>query len=320
MKTIGVLTSGGDAPGMNACVAAIAESAEQRGIQVRGIFLGFLGLLQNNCIPIGSEIAGLARRGGSFLGTSRNESVNLDQLGSEIGRIFDTCGLDGLIVLGGGGSLRALTKLATLGAPVVGIPCTIDNDVACTDYCLGFDSAANRVLRAIDEILDTAESLSDRVFLVETMGGNTGHLALATAYASSADAVFIPEQPIDIKGVSSRIRAKMDAGGTHGLIVLCEDQGTFEIQQKLEAAIGKKVRLTVLGHIQRGGNPTFLDRRFAREFGEAAVELIASAQHGQMIAYSGEKVHPIPLTEDLALAKPIDVAKYRAVNMLDRRQ
>lgn len=316
MKTIGVLTSGGDAPGMNACIAAIAQSAEARNLHVRGIFLGFSGLAEHNCIPVGGEIAGLARRGGSFLGTSRNETIQQAIKGEDYHHLFEACGIDGLIVLGGGGSLRALAGFAATGAPVIGIPCSIDNDISCTDYCIGFDSAVNRALRAIDEILDTAESLSDRVFLVETMGGNTGHIALATAYAAGADAVFIPEQPMPIERVCLRIRANMDAGGTHGLVVLCEDQSTFEIQHKLEAAIGKKVRLTVLGHIQRGGNPTFLDRRFAREFGEAAVDLIASGQSSKMIAYSNETVHAVPLTEELAAAKPIDLIKYRTINRL----
>ena len=316
MKTIGVLTSGGDAPGMNACIAAIAESAEAQGLQVRGIFLGFLGLAEHNCIPVGSEIAGLARRGGSFLGTSRNETIEQAIKDEDYQHLFEACGIDGLIVLGGGGSLRALARFAAAGAPVIGIPCSIDNDISCTDYCIGFDSAVNRALRAIDEILDTAESLSDRVFLIETMGGNTGHIALATAYATGADAVFIPELPINIEHAAVRIRAKMDAGGTHGLIVLSEDQGTFEIQQKLEDAIDKKVRLTVLGHIQRGGNPTFLDRRFAREFGEAALELIASGQSSKLIARSNETVTAVELTEELAAPKPIDIAKYLAVNRL----
>ena len=316
MKTLGVLTSGGDAPGMNACIAAIAGSAEKCGLQVRGIFLGFLGLIQNNCIPIGSEIAGLARRGGSFLGTSRNENVEKALEQTDYRRLFEACGIEGLIMLGGGGSQRALAMLAAQGVPAIGIPCSIDNDVPCTDYCIGFDSAVNRALRAIDEILDTAESLSDRVFLIETMGGTTGHIALATAYSSGADAVFIPEQPIDIPGVSTRIRAKMDSGGTHGLVVLCEDQGTFKIQEKLEAAIGKKVRLTVLGHIQRGGNPTYLDRRFAREFGETALELIVSGHTGQMVAYAEEQVVSVPLDEGLACPKPIDLAKYRKINRL----
>lgn len=314
MKTIGVLTSGGDAPGMNACIAAIAECAQQRGAKVRGVFLGFKGLLEGNDIPIGDEIGGLARRGGSFLGTSRNGDVERGLREHGFGPLFEACGIEGLIVLGGGGSLGAAAKLAEAGASIIGIPCTIDNDVPGTEYCIGFDSAVNRALRAVDEILDTAESLSDRVFLVETMGGPTGHVALATAYATGADAVFLPEQPIDLDGAASRIRAKMDSGATHGLVIVTEDMGTNEIAERLEAGVRRKVRLTVLGHIQRGGNPTFLDRKIARQFGEAAVELMLSGEVGRMITYSCEAVHSIPLAEAAGKSKAIDLAKYLAVN------
>lgn len=314
MKTIGVLTSGGDAPGMNACIAAIANCAERRGALVRGIFRGFVGLLEGNHLPIGAEIDGLARRGGSFLGTSRNGDVKrgLEEHGFE--RFFELCGIEGLIVLGGGGSLEAAARMSAAGARIVGIPCTIDNDVPGTDYCLGFDSAVNRALRSVDEILDTAESLSDRVFLVETMGGNTGHIALAAAFSAGADAVFIPEQPADIDGAAERIKAKMDAGGTHGLVVACEDMGTDEIAQRLQTGVGRKVRLTVLGHIQRGGNPTFRDRKTARQFGETAVQLILSGETGRMVSYSGEQAGSIPLADIVGKSREIDLSKYRLVN------
>lgn len=314
MKTIGVLTSGGDAPGMNACIAAIAENAEKRGARVRGVFRGFVGLLEGNYLPIGAEIGGLARRGGSFLGTSRNGDVEKALRETGIERLFSSCAIEGLIVLGGGGSLGAAARLAEAGARVVGIPCTIDNDVPGTDYCIGFDSAVNRALRAVDEILDTAESLSDRVFLVETMGGQTGHIALATAYSADADAVLIPEQPLDIEGAALRIKTKMDSGATHGLVVTCEDMGTAEIAERLQAGVQRKVRLTVLGHIQRGGNPTFLDRKIARQFGEAGVELMLSGETGQMLTYSREEVTSIPLSTTIDKAKAIDLDKYRAVN------
>ena len=166
MKTIGVLTSGGDAPGMNACIAAIAECADSRDVRVRGIFRGFVGLLEGNYLPIASEVRGLARRGGSFLGTSRNGDAEkaLQQRGHQ--PLFEACGIDALIVLGGGGSLEAAARVAEQGARIIGIPCTIDNDIYGAGYCLGFDSAVNKALRAIDEIMDTAESLSERVFVV----------------------------------------------------------------------------------------------------------------------------------------------------------
>lgn len=317
MKTIGVLTSGGDAPGMNACIAAVADSAQRRGVHVRGVFRGFVGLLEGNNLPLGDEIDGLARRGGSFLGTSRNGDVKkgLETRGHE--RLFESCGIEGLIVLGGGGSLEAAARMADAGARVIGVPCTIDNDVPGTDYCIGFDSALNRALRSVDEILDTAESLSDRVFLVETMGGNTGHLALGTAFAAGADAVFIPEEPIDICSAAQRIRAKMDAGGTHGMVITCEDMGTDEIAAKLEEGTGRRVRVTVLGHIQRGGNPSALDRTMARLFGESAVEMILAGETGQMVGYSNEHTYSMALADVVGKSRAIDLVKYRALNALN---
>ena len=314
MKTIGVLTSGGDAPGMNACIATIAERADGRDVRVRGIFRGFVGLLEGNYLPIAGEVSGLARRGGSFLGTSRDGDVEkaLKQRGHQ--ELFEACCIDALIVLGGGGSLGAAASLSEAGARIIGIPCTIDNDVPFTSYCIGFDSAVNRALRAVDEILDTAESLSDRVFLVETMGGQTGHIALATAYSTDADAVFINEQPIDIDGAALRIKNKMDNGATHGLAIVCEDMGTAEIAEKLQTGVGRKVRLTVLGHIQRGGNPTFLDRQIARQFGETAVEMVLSGESGKMLTYAGGDISSIPLTDTIGKSKPIDAYKLKAVN------
>lgn len=314
MKTIGLLTSGGDAPGMNACIAAAVEAAEKRGIRVRGIIAGFRGLLETNSIPIGTELAGLARRGGSFLGTSRNGNLEKELAEQGIASAMSRCCVDGLVVLGGGGSLGAAARIAADGAPVVGVPCTIDNDVQGTDYCLGFDSAVNKALRAADEILDTAESLSERIFIIETLGGKTGHIAVAAAYAAGADAVFVHEIQPDIEGAARKIKTKMDAGGTHGLVFLCENLGTSEIAAKLESIAGRRVRITVLGHTQRGGNPTYLDRALAREFGELAVETLVTGDYGKMVAYKAGDVTTIHLSEAVSKTKELDIAKYKAVN------
>ena len=314
MKTIGLLTSGGDAPGMNACIATTAGCAENRGVKVQGILGGFRGLLQANCIPIGSELAGLARRGGSFLGTSRNGNLEkeVEQVGTA--SALERCRVEGLIVLGGGGSLAAAARLAENGAPVVGVPCTIDNDISGTDYSLGFDSAVNKALRAADEIMDTAESLSERIFMIETLGGTTGHIALATAYAAGADAVFIHEVEPDVEAAARKIKTKMDSGGTHGLVVLCENLGTSEIAQKLESAAGRRTRVTVLGHAQRGGSPTYFDRALARQFGEMAVELLLSGQSNKMIAYCRGKTQSVPLNQTAGKPRHVDTHRYAAVN------
>lgn len=314
MKTIGLLTSGGDAPGMNACIAAAAAKAESRGAKVRGIFRGFEGLLDGNTIPIGSELSGLARRGGSFLGASRDGGLEDTLRRRGLADVMQRCGIDGLVVLGGGGSLGASARLAEDGARVVGVPCTIDNDIPGTDYSLGFDSAVNKAARAANEIMDTAESLPGRVFLVETLGGVTGHIALATAYAAAADAVFIHEIEPDVDAAARKIRAKMEAGGTHGLVVLCENLGTAKIAQELAEAIGRRVHVTALGHTQRGGSPTFLDRMLAREFGEAAVEMLLEGESGRMVTHRDGSVGSVALTEIAGKYREIDMSKYRAVN------
>lgn len=314
MKTIGVLTSGGDAPGMNACIAAIAERADGCDVRVRGIFRGFVGLLEGNYLPMANEIAGLARRGGSFLGTSRNGDIEKALKSNGYERLFETCGIDALIVLGGGGSLEAAAKVAGQGARIVGVPCTIDNDVYGAGYCLGFDSAVNKALRAIDEIMDTAESLSERVFVVETLGGKTGHLALAAAYSTQADAVFIHEQPMNVEAAAQQIKANMDDGATHGLVVQCENLGSAEIIEKLQSVTGRRVRFTALGHTQRGGNPTLLDRQIARQYGEAAFDMILSGESGKMLTYACGHIKSIPLADTIGKSNPIDLAKYAAVN------
>lgn len=311
--TIGLLTSGGDAPGMNACIATIAGCAERRGVDVRGILGGFRGLLQANTIPIGSELSGLARRGGTFLGTARNGDVEDDIAEQGAADALSRCCVDGLIVLGGGGSITGAARLAAKGIEVVAIPSTIDNDIFGTDYAIGFDSAVSKAVRAADEILDTAESLAERIFIIETLGGRTGHMAIAAAYASGADAVFIHEIPPDVECTAQRIKAKMEAGGSHGLVVVCEDLGTDEIARKLEASAARRVRVTTLGHTMRGGSPTTLDRTLARSYGEAAIEMLLSGDSGRMVRCSGSEVGSIALSEVAGRTREIDRGKYAAV-------
>ena len=315
MTTIGILTSGGDAPGMNACIAAVAEHAEMHGAHIRGIFRGFRGLIEANSIPIGTELSGLARRGGTFLGTSRNDG-ELEESLIKIGAVnaLRGCGVDSLIVLGGGGSLSSAARLAGAGAAIVGVPCTVDNDVYGTEYSLGFDTAVSKGMIVADDMMDTAESLGERIFMLETLGAQTGHIALATAYAVGADAVFVHEVKTDIKAVANKIRTKMDKGGTHGLIVLCEGLGTAEIAQELESLTGRRTRLTVLGHGQRGGSPTYLDRTLAREFAEAAVEMIISGESGRMITHYCGKTSSVALSEVAEKPRAIDMKKYESVN------
>lgn len=312
--TIGILTSGGDAPGINACISTIAILAEKRGVPLRGILGGFKGLVEGNSIPIGSELSGLARRGGTFLGTSRNGHTEAAILEKGIEATLQACSVDALIVVGGGGSLEAASRLADGGVPIIGIPCTIDNDIYATDYALGFDSAVNKAVRTVDEIMDTAESLPERIFIVETLGNKTGHIAIATAYATDADAVFIHEINLDINSVADKIKAKMEAGGTNGLVVVGEHLGTYEIAQKLEELTGRRVRITILGHAQRGGSPTYFDRMVARQFGETAAQMAFSNDFGKMVTYVNGHTSSVPLGEIVGKTKDVDVEKFKRVN------
>ena len=312
VKTVAVLTSGGDAPGMNACIATVAQCVEQQGAESRGIFGGFRGLLDGRSIPIGTELSGLARRGGTFLGSCGTAGIGEELAGRSIPALLNS--VDALVVIGGGGSLGLAAQLSAAGVPVVGVPCTIDNDVPGTDYCLGFDSAVNKAVRAADELMDTAESIPERVFMPETMGGGTGHLAISAAYAVQADAVFVHELTPAVDRAAAKIKAKMDVGGTHGLVVLCEGLDTVEIANRLEAQTGRRVRPTVLGHVQRGGSPTWLDRTLARAFGEAAVSMIFSGETGKVVAIRGGDVVSIPLVDIAAKPREIDRRKYDAVN------
>lgn len=313
-KSIGVLTSGGDAPGMNACIAAIAVCAEKRGAAVRGILGGFAGLAEGNSIPIGAELAGLSRRGGTFLGTTRNGGVTDELKRTGAAEAIKRCNCDALIVLGGGRSLEAAAQAAREGVPVIGIPCTIDNDVPDAGLSIGFDSAVNKAVRAADEILDSAESLTNRVFVIETLGGTTGHIALEAAYTVGADAVFVHEIPADVEAAAGKIRDKMDAGATHGLVIICEGMDTEKIVQQLESATGKRVRATVLGHTQRGGCPTRMDRALARAAGEAAIDwMLSGVKDALVVRRHGESARVL-LSEAALTNKPIDRCKYESVN------
>jgi|YNPNPStandDraft_1061719.scaffolds.fasta_scaffold00115_28 6-phosphofructokinase 1 len=315
MHTIGVLTSGGDSPGMNACVVAIARAAEMKGIGARGIIGGFRGLVEGNSIPIAGEIAGLGRRGGTFLGTSRGSDELKDRLRTMGPDALKCCGIDALVVLGGEGSLAGAALLASVGAPVVGVPCTIDNDVFGTDATIGFDTAVNKAVMLANDIVDTAEALPGRLFVLETCGGTTGHIAIATAYAVGADAVCVPEVPFSVEAASAHIKNRMDEGATHGLVVLCEMQGTWDISERMSQLTGRRTRVTALGHSQRGGNPSFRDRLLARELGRAAVERLLDGENGIMVGLSGVTISKVPLALVAAHTKPIDLTQYKAVNV-----
>ena len=316
MNTIGILTSGGDSPGMNACVAAIVRDARGRGLKAVGILRGFEGFVEGRALELKErDVAGVSGKGGTFLMTSRNGALKAKLKASDISGMYDKLGIDSLIVLGGGGSMAAAGMIADAGFPVVTVPCTIDNDVKGTDYTIGFDTACNHVIRAADEITDTGQSLEGRVFLIETLGGDTGHIAVASALAIGADAVLVPEVKSDLEAVCNRLRVAMDGSRPYSVIVVAEGAGPAQkLVDPIADLTGRRVRVTALGHAQRGGNPTYWDRTMARRFGEMAVRLLADGETGVMTAMSGGVLIDVPLSIPCGGAKPFDLKTYNLVN------
>jgi 6-phosphofructokinase 1 len=263
-------------------------------------------------------VRGVSGRGGTILGTSRNGDLKCQMLSADRERMFAAIGIDSLVVLGGGGSIGAADELARAGWPLVAVPCTIDNDVAGTDYTVGSDTALNHIVRAANDIADTGESLAGRVFLIETLGGDTGHIAVASAYAIGADAVIVPEIEPDLPGICSRIKAHMDAGKPYAIIVAAEGAHFGQEQSLVETiadSTGRRIRPTVLGHAQRGGAPTHWDRTIARRFGELAVDLLAGGEFGVMTALQAGDIRPVDLSIAASEKKPFDVITYNLVNL-----
>jgi len=316
MKTIGVLTSGGDSPGMNACIAAVACNAARKRLRVVGILGGFDGLVEGRGTELDEKcVSDIAGRGGTILQTSRNGDLKTRLSASDIPDTFGRLGVDSLIALGGGGSMVAAKMVADTGFPVIAVPCTIDNDIEGTHYTIGFDTACNHSVRAANDIMDTAESLPGRVFLIETLGGDTGHLAVASAYAIGADAVVVPELKADIAGMCRRIKTEMDSGKACAIIVIAEGAGPSQkLADQIAEVTGRRVRPTVLGHAQRGGHPSYWDRTTARRFGEMAVQLLLDGGSGAMTALVGGSLTDVPLCIPVGASRALDVDTYHIIN------
>ena len=296
MKRIAVLTSGGDSPGMNAAIRAVTRSAIYRGLDVIGFRRGYEGLLDGDGVPLTkSSVGGIIHRGGTILRTARcerflrPEGVNegLEQL-----RAFD---VDALVVIGGDGSFRGAWELCQRGFPVAGIPGTIDNDIAGTDATIGFDTAANTALEAVVRLRDTASS-HERLFIVEVMGRGSGYLALYVGVSGGAELVVVPEVPFDVDKICARLHYGRKRGKTHSLIVLAEGvMPAHELAAKLQDTGGYDARITVLGHIQRGGGPTAADAVLASRMGAHAVEALLAGERGFMVGSVNNVMMTAPL-------------------------
>ena len=311
MNTIGVLTSGGDAPGMNAAVRAVVRTAIAMGMKVKGIRRGYNGLIEGDIIDLDvRSVSDIIHRGGTVLYTARSPRFKTEEGMKEA---IDNCkkhGIEGVVVIGGDGSYRGARDLSLRGIPCVGVPGTIDNDISSTEYTIGFDTAMNTAMEMVDKIRDTAQS-HDRCSVVEVMGRRAGYLALQTGIAVGATAVLVPEVDFKIEEVIEKIKETQKTGKKHFIVVVAEGVGGVEeIAKKIEAETGVEARATILGHVQRGGNPTVRDRVMATEMGYAAVKLLKDGIGNRVIGWKKGDIVNYDIYEALNMKKPFDDEMY----------
>ncbi len=322
LRRIGLLTSGGDAPGMNPAIRAVVRAAAHYGIEVIGIRRGYAGLIEEDLGPLSvRDVGGIISRGGTILQTARLPEFREERLQRDAVRILDHHGIDALVVIGGDGSLRGAHALARRGVPVVGIPATIDNDLHGTDMSIGVDTALNTVLRAIDAIRDTASS-HRRAFLVETMGRDSGYLALMGGIAGGAEIILIPEVPFTLREVEQGIREAYRRGKAHCLIIVAEGsayraQAIAQYLEERRSGHGFQIRVTILGHVQRGGIPSAFDRTLATRMGFAAVEFLRRQETDVMTGLAPGRIVPVPLEEVVANPKKLDLSLYQMFRILE---
>lgn len=318
IKTIGVLTSGGDAPGMNAAVRAVVRTAIAYGCDVKGIQKGFSGLLDEEIVDLSAgSVSDILSRGGTFLYTARCpefRTVEGQQQGAEVCRKY---GIDGVVVIGGDGSFQGAQKLANLGINTIGIPGTIDLDIACTEYTIGFDTAVNTAMEAIDKVRDTSTS-HERCSIIEVMGRNAGYIALWCGIANGAEDILLPEiYNYDEAAIIDNIIKNRKRGKKHHIIINAEGVGhSTSMAKRIEAATGIETRATILGHLQRGGSPTAKDRVYASIMGAYAVDALMAGKSNRVVAYKHGEYVDYDIDEALAMQKDIDPFQYSVAKIL----
>ena len=311
MNTIGVLTSGGDAPGMNAAVRAVVRTAIAMGMNVKGVRRGYNGLIEGDIIDLDvRSVSDIIHRGGTVLYTARSPRFKTEEGMKEA---IDNCkkfGIEGIVVIGGDGSYRGARDLSMRGIPCVGVPGTIDNDISSTEYTIGFDTAMNTAMEMVDKIRDTAQS-HDRCSVVEVMGTRAGYLALQTGIAVGDTAILVPEVEHKVEDVIKKIRQTQKTGKKHFIIVVAEGVGGVEkIAEEIEKSTGIESRATILGHVQRGGNPTVRDRVIATQMGYAAVKLLKDGIGNRVIGLKKGEIVNYDIYEALNMKKPFDDEMY----------
>ena len=321
VRRIGVLTSGGDAPGMNACVRAVVRAAIHHGFEVYGIRRGWHGLIQGDVVRLQiRDVSRIINRGGTILYTARSKEFMTEEGQRKAASTCKFLGLDSVIAIGGDGTFRGAQALSKFGVNVIGIPATIDNDIGCTNYCLGFDTAANTAIECIDKLRDTMQS-HERCSVVEVMGRNAGYLAMYVGLAVGATAVLVPEEKIDFqRDVIEKIRQARFNGFTHYMIVVAEGAGSAaDIAARIKEAIDLDPRVTVLGHIQRGGCPTGRDRVNATKMGYMAVELLVQGKTNRIVVIRDGGYVDIDMDEGLETKKHMQRMEMEVLTALTGR-
>lgn len=315
MKRIGVLTSGGDAPGMNAAVRAVTRAAIGKGYEVIGIQRGYNGLLNGETVKLGArDVSNIIQHGGTMLYTARCKEFKEWEYVLKAKQRCDELNLVGIVVIGGDGSFRGAADLSKAGVPCIGLPGTIDNDISCTEYTIGYDTAMNTAMEMVDKIRDTAMS-HDRCSLVEVMGRNAGWIALNVGTAVGAMAILTPEVPFSLDDVIAKMEASKKDNKQHFIIVVSEGVGNSEaIAKEIQERTGIEARATILGHVQRGGSPTVRDRVVASEMGYYAVNLLDQGIGNRVVAMRDSKIVDFDIKEALSMKKPFDENLYNIAN------
>ena len=318
VRTIGVLTSGGDAPGMNAAIRAVVRTAIANGIRVCGIRRGYHGLLKEEIIELTArDVADTIQRGGTILQTARCQTMRTEEGQQKAAAICKKYGIDGLVVIGGDGSFAGAQKLANLGVNTIGVPGTIDLDIACTDYTIGFDTAVNTAMYAIDKVRDTSTS-HERCSVIEVMGRDAGYLALWCGIANGAERILMPEEHgFDEKALIEDILENKKRGKQNYIIINAEGVGdSINLAKRIEDATGIETRATILGHMQRGGSPTCKDRVYASTMGAMAVDLLCQGKTNRVVGYQHGEFVDFDIEEALAMKKTISAYQYDVAKSL----
>lgn len=320
VKTIGVLTSGGDAPGMNAAIRAVVRTAINKGIKVKGIMRGYAGLLQEEIVDMDStSVSNIIYRGGTILYTARCTEFTTEEGQRQGAEICRKHGIDGIVVIGGDGSFRGAGKLAALGINTIGVPGTIDLDISCTEYTIGFDTAVNTAMEAIDKVRDTSTS-HERCSIIEVMGRKAGYLALWSGIANGAEEILMAENYDHNEAqIIKSIKEKRMHGKKHYIIVNAEGVGdSYGMAKRIEEATGMETRATIIGHIQRGGSPTAKDRVYASMMGAKAVDLLCAGASNRVVAYKDGEFIDYDIDEALDMTKSFSPYMYEVSKRLSK--